>query len=76
MGSKWNTKDYKGNPVSWYSEDLIKEIKEYCEKEKNNYRQYPARNGKDMIIEYSPAYNFACKILNLINKEEAENEEI
>lgn len=28
---KWVTKNYKGEKVVWYSEDVIKKIKIYCE---------------------------------------------
>ena len=27
---KWNTTDYKGNPVTYYTGDVIEKIKELC----------------------------------------------
>ena len=27
---KWNTKDYKGNPATWYSADAINKIESIC----------------------------------------------
>lgn len=32
----WQTVDYKGKPVKWYEETLIKQIKDFCVEAQDN----------------------------------------
>ena len=64
----WNTKDYKGQPVTWYSADIIEKIKGICKDEVLNCDdyQYPTCNNCPSSGECSS--EFAGHILSTIER--------
>ena len=62
---KWNTTDYKGNPVTWYSEDVIERILQVC----NEYGliSHTDSNGNLIAHTGNPA---TAKIIRIIESEE------
>lgn len=46
---KWNTTNYKGEPVTWYSGDVVEEIKRLCELHLSGKRIVFAQEVIDLI---------------------------
>lgn len=59
----WNTKNYKGEPVTWYSEEDIKKYKDLISKIKNTCNGY-------VYTRCNETKGFKKLILNLIQENE------
>lgn len=62
---KWNTTNYKGNPVTWYSGDVIEKILQVCKE--HGLIAHLDSNGNIFAHTANPA---TAKIMRIIESEE------
>jgi predicted solute-binding protein len=65
---KWNTTNYKGDEVVWYSGDVIEKIKDTAKKALNmiDYKTYFTRNNYSLKQE---GFKALQEIVNIIESE-------
>ncbi len=63
--SVWNTKDYKGQPVTWYSADEIEKYKKILKETKEFLNEIYENSEADTYIARS--YNLIIKIERVTN---------
>ena len=63
---KWNTTNYKGDEVVWYSGDVIEKIKELCSFYVSNpFTRYSEKDTFSQGREHC-----ACQVLDIIERED------
>lgn len=60
----WNTKDYKGQPVTWYSADIVEKYKKILEETKEFLNEIYEDSEADTYI--ARAYDLIIKIERVI----------